>query len=76
VAVLAVVGAGEAVLARLVHAVGHEDLDGDVLAGQRGLDQPVVDAADDEGDDVAVSRILLSTCHGRHTVSGRTPQAL
>ena len=24
----------------------------------------------------AVSRILLSTCHGRHTVSGRTPRAL
>jgi len=43
-AVFAVVGAGEAVLAGLVHAVGHEDLDGDVLAGQRRLDQPVVDA--------------------------------
>ena len=51
-AVLAVVGAGQAVLARLVHAVRHRDLDRDVLARQGGPHEAVVDALDDEGRDV------------------------
>ena len=51
-AVLAVVGPGEAVLPGLAHAVGHRHLHGHVLAGQRGLHQPVVGAAHPEGDDV------------------------
>jgi hypothetical protein len=51
-AVLAVVGPGEAVLTRLPDPVGHRVVHRDVLPGKGGLDQPVVDALDDEGDDV------------------------
>ena len=48
----AVVGAGEAVLAGLAHSVGHAHAHADVLTGQRGLDQAVVDSLDNEGHDV------------------------
>ena len=51
-AVLAVVGPGEAVLPRLADAVGHRHLHGHVLAGQRGLHQAVVGPAHPERHDV------------------------
>jgi hypothetical protein len=43
---------------------------------QRGRHQPVVDPLDTNVTTSSVSRIFLSTCHCRHTVSGRTPRAL
>ena len=62
-AVLAVVGAGEAVLAGLADAVGHRDPDGDVLAGQRGLTSRSSMRLTTNVTTSSVSRIFLSTCH-------------
>jgi hypothetical protein len=75
-AALAVVGPGEAVLPRLAGAVGHEHLNGQILAGQRGPHGPVVDPLDPERHDVIGLAELSSTLYCRQTISGRTPRAL
>lgn len=54
-----VVGPGQTALPRLVHAVGHQRLQGDVLARQRRFHRTVVGALHHEGDDVVGLADLL-----------------
>ena len=75
-AVLAVVGAGEAVLAGLAYPVWHRHPHRDVLAGQRVFTSLSSIRLTTNVTTSSVSRIFLSTCQSRHTVSGRTPRAL
>ena len=57
--VFTVVGAGEAVLAGLMHPVGHFNFHRDVLPGQRCLHQPVIDPFNHERSHVCGFRDLL-----------------